>query len=159
LSEDTLFRGMVCGLIAGISKYVIDVILFSLRIINVGYWDFAALVAFNRNPQNLTELISASILELTFCMFWGVVFSLLVSKLKTKHHIPFGVFYGSLIWFFIKAAILAFNITKMMPPDQTTITPLITWGLSMVFGLLLAILNHRFETKTRLRWMNIKNHY
>lgn len=150
LSGDVLFRGMIGGLIAGISKYVIDLILFSLRIINVGYWDFAALVAFNRDPQNLIELISASILELTFCIFWGVIFCLLVNKLKTRHQLIFGIFYGSLIWFFIKAAILAFNITKMMPPDQTTITPLITWGLSMVFGLLLAIFNRRFETKARL---------
>lgn len=149
MSEDILLRGMICGLIAGLSKYIIDLILFSLRIINVGYWDFAALVAFNRHPRNLIELISASILELTFCIFWGVVFSSLVSNLKTKHHIPFGIFYGSLIWFFIKAAILAFDITKMMPRDQTTIDPLVTWGLSMVFGLILAILDQRFVIKAQ----------
>lgn len=150
MAEDTLFRGMICGLIAGIFKYVIDLILFALRIINVGYWDFAGLVAFNRQPQNLCELISASILELIFCMFWGAVFSLLVRKLKTQHPIFPGVLYGSLIWFFLKAVILAFNITAMMPHDRTSINPLATWGLSMIFGLLLAILNHRFERKARL---------
>jgi hypothetical protein len=149
LSEDPLFRGMVCGLVAGLSKYFIDLILFSFRIINVGYWDFASLVAFNRLPQNIIELAFASILELMFSAFWGVIFSVLVTKSKTKHYLMLGIFYGSLIWFFIKSIILAFNITKMQPAEQSVVNPLITWGLSMVFGLILAILNHQVNTKLR----------
>jgi hypothetical protein len=143
LAEDTPFRGMICGLLAGLAKYLMDLSLFLLRIVNKGYWNFASLVAFDKQPQNGIELILASILELMFCAFWGVIFSLLVNKLKTKHSIIFGIFYGNLIWFFIKAAILAFNITKMQPQDQSIVNPLVTWVLSMVFGLILGMLDHR----------------
>jgi hypothetical protein len=149
LSEDTLFRGVISGLSAGLLKDIINVILFVPGIIQTGFWNYTSIVAFNKTPQSAIEFAIAIILELIFSAFLGVIFIILVNNLKTKHYVIFGLFYGSLVWFFIKTMILTFNITKLEQPAQSIANPLVHLGLSMVFGLILAIIDHQLRQNSK----------
>jgi hypothetical protein len=142
LSEDTLLRGVCSGFLAGLLKDLITYVFFASGIIQTGFWNFTSIVAFNQPPQSTIEFTVAIILELIFSALLGLIFCILVNHLKTKHFLIFGLFYGSLVWFFIKALILASNITKLEPTGLQIADPLVHWGLSMVYGLIVALLDH-----------------
>ena len=148
LSEDTFFRGAFCGLIAGIIKDFISYAFDYFNLQKFPYWGFASVIAFTEHglPLSLIKDLVGIVLELSFCSLLGLLFVIIAQNLKTKHYICFGVFYGSFIFFFIKAAILGFNITLLKNSD--IIGPIITWALSILYGIILTLLERRLSPKT-----------
>ena len=149
LTNDTLFRGIISGLTASILKFLIDLSLLGLGIIKVGFWNYAAIVIFNRHPQAPIEFCFASVLEIIFSTFWGVVFCWLLNRIKTRHSIICGAFFGSLLWFFFRTMILAFKIEQMLPTNQPFINLFTFWALSMLFGAVVATLDQYFARSIR----------
>lgn len=148
LSEDTFFRGTFCGLIAGIIKDFISYGFDYFKLHNFPYWGFASVIVFTEHglPLTLIKDLVGIALELSLCSLLGLLFVIIAQSLKTKHYIYLGAFYGSFIFFFIKAAILGFNITLLKNKD--IIGPIITWALSILYGIILTLLERRLSPKT-----------
>ncbi|MDT3699546.1 MAG: hypothetical protein RO469_08955 [Thermincola sp.] len=99
LSEDTLFRGFICGLAAGALKDLIDYFLFSIEAKERVFWHFASILAFHKPPHEILMHFSALFLELIFSGFLGFIFVLLAQKVKTRHYLLLGIIYGTMVWF------------------------------------------------------------
>lgn len=148
LSEDTFFRGSFCGLIAGAIKDIISYVFSYFELLRFPYWTFAERIAFTDRaiPFTIGKSSVGLLLELSFSSFLGLLFVFIAQNMRTKHYIYLGAFYGSFIWFAIKAAILAFNISSLKNED--IISPVITWALSILYGIILAMLERRLSPKT-----------
>jgi hypothetical protein len=146
LNEDTFLRGAFCGAVAGIVKDVIDSFFYLAKWKEVIFWSFASVLAFHEKPKNLFMHITGFLLEIIFCCFLGIVFTLLTPKIKTKYYLLLGAFYGSTIWFFVKAIIVAYKIEVLKP--KTNLNPFLTWLLSIFFGVVLAFLERKLSPKT-----------
>lgn len=147
LCEDTFFRGALCGGVAGILKDIIDLILYLFKVKGLSFWSFASVVAFDKLPNDLFMNITGICLEIIFSAFLGVLFVLIAQKIKTRHYLLMGTFFGSMAWFFIRAVIVCYKINQLITP-ATPLRPFITWLLSMVFGIVLAWLERRLSPKT-----------
>jgi hypothetical protein len=147
LCEDTFFRGAFCGAVAGVLKDIFDLIFYFFTAKEIFFWSFASVVAFDQLPKDLFMNIIAVILEIIFSAFLGIVFALIVPKMKTPHFLFMGIFYGSMVWFFIRAIIVSYKIIELKQPP-TAIRPVITWILSMIFGVILSWLERRLSPKT-----------
>lgn len=145
--EDTFFRGAFCGAVAGVLKDIVDLIFYFFNAEQIFFWSFASVAAFDQLPKGLYITITAFILEIIFSAFLGVVFVLIVLKIKTRYYLLLGTFYGSMVWFFIRAVIVSYKIPELKQPP-TAIRPVITWILSMIFGVTLAWLERRLSPKT-----------
>ena len=147
LCEDTFFRGAFCGVAAGVVKNFLAFIFFFIIFTDEHYfWKFSSVLAYHGPPENLFMHITALIIELMFCAFLGVIFVLLVASIKTRHYLLMGTLYGSFIWFFVKCIVVIYKVDQLKP--STTIHPFIIWMLSMLFGLLIAILDKKLSPKT-----------
>jgi hypothetical protein len=147
LCEDNIFRGALCGLVAGFIKDSVDAILYILDIKSIlSFWGFASVVVFNELPKDWFMNIVALTLELIFSAFIAILFVFCIQKIKTRHYLLLGAFYSSMVWFFIKGIILAFTIELLTP--KTNLDPLIAWLLSMAFGIIIAFLNHKLAPQT-----------
>lgn len=146
LSEDTLFRGAFCGIVAGVLKNLVDSIMFAFKMQEVVFWEYASMIAYHKGPKGFLMHASAIILELIFCAFLGIIYILIAERMKTRFYLFMGVFYGSMIWFSVKSFIVLFEINNLKP--ETVKTPLITWVLSMLFGVIVAHLERKLSPKT-----------
>jgi uncharacterized membrane protein YagU involved in acid resistance len=145
--EDTFFRGAFCGTVAGIVKDLIDFGFHLLKVKGLFFWSFASAVAYGRVPKEIYLNLFGLILEIIFSGFLGVIFALVASKIKTRHYLLMGIFYGSMVWFLIRATIVCYQISPLDNPSPP-VRPLLTWTLSMLFGMILAWLDRRFSPKT-----------
>lgn len=147
LCKDTFFRGAFCGATAGILKDIIDFLYYLFNTKELFFWTFASVVAYGQLPKGLFMNLIGVILEIIFSAFLGVLFAFIVPKIKTRHYLLMGIFYGSMAWFFIRAIIVSFKITELKQLN-TTISPFIAWMLSMLFGIVLSWLEKRLSPKT-----------
>jgi hypothetical protein len=147
LCEDTFFRGAFCGAVAGILKDIIDFIFYIINFEKQFFWTFASVVAYGQSPKGLLLNIIGILLEIIFSAFLGVLFALIAHKIKSRHYLLMGIFYGSMAWFFIRAAIICYKINELKIP-HTPFHPFITWLLSMLFGIVLTWLERRLSPKT-----------
>lgn len=145
-SEDTLFRGFICGLTAGALKDLIDFVLYSIEAKEHVFWHFTSILAFHKPPHGVLMHFSALFLELIFSGFLGFIFVLFAQKIKTRHYLLLGFVYGTLVWFSIKGLIVASEIEEL---KSTTIShPLLTWFLSAFFGFVVSLLERYLSPKT-----------
>jgi hypothetical protein len=147
LCEDTFFRGAFCGVVAGLLKDIIDFCFSFFKVKELYFWSFSSVLAYGRLPKEAFMNVLGLTWEIIFSGFLGVLFTFMVPKIKTKHYLLMGVFYGSMAWFFIRAAVVCFKINELKTPS-TPLRPLITWALSMFYGILVAWLERGLSPKT-----------
>jgi hypothetical protein len=109
------------------------------------YFDYAGYIGFNRIPHTFIEYIFAYILEVTFSTGLGVIFSLLSPKIPSRHYLIKGMMFGGLIWYIVTSMIKLDKITKLMTHDL--ITPLLTLMFSIIYGLIIAYVDHYLENR------------
>lgn len=141
LCKDTFFRGALAGVVGGLLKDLANLVLQAFKLVENSYMTLHAVVAFNRRPQRFVESFFGFVLDLIFSGFIGLLYSLFVRSLKTRHYLLLGFFSGSLVWFAVKALILAFNI-DMLQKNLTLVTdPIFNWLLSALYGVVVASLD------------------
>jgi hypothetical protein len=145
--NDPFLRGLIAGLIAGTVKDIPDSILHSLfHLKELSFWDYAGVLAFNRMPTGFVEITMAVSFEVVFSMGVGVLFTILADKpIKTKHYLLLGLSFGGAIWLFITAVIKVFRLTQLQTKNLSD--PLITFMLSVAYGLLLTVIDHRLKNR------------
>lgn len=146
-SHDTFFRGIFCGVVAGVLKDMIDASFFFSKLEKQFFWTFASFVAFGQLPKGFVMNLIGIILELIFSGLMGFIYTLLAVKIKTRHYLLLGIFYGSLIWFVIRLGIVSFPINELKIPE-TVARPISIWLLSLFYGLVLTWLERRLSPKT-----------
>ncbi|HYH03015.1 MAG TPA: hypothetical protein VEC37_07945 [Bacillota bacterium] len=147
LCEDTFFRGAFCGTVAGILKDFIDLLFSFSHIKELFFWSFAGVLAYGRLPEGAFMNLIGFVWEIIFSGFLGVLFALIASQIKTRHYLLMGIFYGSMAWFFIRAAVVCYKIEELKTPN-TPFRPLITWSLSMLYGIIIAWMERKLSPKT-----------
>ncbi|HBF37183.1 MAG TPA: hypothetical protein DDW50_07665, partial [Firmicutes bacterium] len=92
------------------------------------------------------EITMAVSFEVVFSMGVGVLFTILADKpIKTKHYLLLGLSFGGAIWLFITAVIKVFRLTQLQTKNLSD--PLITFMLSVAYGLLLTVIDHRLKNR------------
>lgn len=145
LCKDTFFRGAFAGVVGGLLKDIVSLVLLAVRIVENAHIQLHAVVAFNRRPRGFIEGAFGFFFDLIFSGFIGLLYSLLVRAIKTRHHLLLGFFTGSMVWFFVKALILAFDIDKLQFNLLAVQNPIINWLLSALYGVVVAFLDRKLS--------------
>jgi hypothetical protein len=144
--EDTFIRGCISGLLAGIVKNSLDFCLIMLRIKSNYFWKISSVIIFSKPPHGFVENMVAVVVELIFCSFIGVVYTLIRTNLKTRYPLVMGMFYGALVWFFIKTSFLLFHISEFKKDLAFIPNPISHLLLSILYGAIVAYLECKWST-------------
>lgn len=145
-AKDTFTRGAVCGLIAGAVKDVLDYLATPLMTKKDYFWYYAGAISMFRLPKTPLEIVFSIMVELLFSTVLGVVFCAIHQRGRTRRFIPLGIFYGSIVWFIIQTGVLIFHVTVLQEADKSVSVAISEWVLSMVYGIIVAWLEHRVYT-------------
>jgi hypothetical protein len=131
--ENKFIRAVIAGIVAGIVKDLPNLVLFNYsRFTMIALWEYAGAIALGRLPQSIPEHCYAVLLELLFGVFLGLFFVNIPFLCQDDHDKLRGVFFGALVWFIIRAAVLAFQIRVLL--DENLGTSVINLLESMLFG-------------------------
>lgn len=147
LCEDTFFRGAFCGAVAGVIKDIIDFIFNILNLDKQPFWAIGAIITYGHPPKGLLINLIGILVDIIFSAFNGFLFGLIARKIKTRHYLLLGTFYGSIVWFFARVVIICYNI-NWLKIAHTTFHPFIILLLSMLWGIIVARLDRRLSPKT-----------
>lgn len=119
--EKRLFIGVIGGIIAGIIKDIPDALFhYGLKITSITFWDYSGIIALGRHPNGIAEFVYAIFYEVIFSIFIGVLFVYITTRFGAKRYLLWGGIYGALVWFAIRAGIVAFHITALTDGGVTT---------------------------------------
>ncbi len=141
--------GVTGGVIAGICKDIPDAILgYFLKISRITFWDYSGTIALGHRPKVGLEVITAIFYEVVFSIFIGIIFVYLAPYFKTKRYLLRGAIYGALVWFFIRAAVMAFRLEPLI--DGDIISAVINSLNSIFYGLILGAIVHYLDKKRQV---------
>ncbi len=140
LSEDKFTRGIIAGSIAGLLKDIppLFIDIFHAKIFPT-YWDYSGIIAFGKIPDTAIDILIAIIVEIAFSMAVGVVLAYAIDIIKSHHYLIKGAFFGTAVWFFLRALVWIFEIKKFNQPQMPAF--FINSVTSAGFGLLIAYIN------------------
>ncbi|TCL76882.1 hypothetical protein EDC14_1001167 [Hydrogenispora ethanolica] len=101
--------------------------------------------ALDRLPRGLAGHSYAFIPQLLFSMFLGVVFVYLAPRIASRHYLIKGAFYGGIVWFFIKTAVLLYHLELLYFKNLSSAVE--NLADSVRYGILLAWIVRRFERR------------
>ena len=145
--KDPFIRGCTSGLIVGIIKNFLDFCLISLKIKTSYFWKIASVIAFSKPPVGFVENTVAVLVDLIFCSFIGVIYTILRTSLKTRYPLVMGMFYGALVWFFIKASFLLFHVEELRADLLIPLNSISHILLSMLYGVVIAYLEFKWASE------------
>jgi hypothetical protein len=133
--ENPFIKGMTAGMIAGLLKNIPDEIFHLVPgWAPITLWDYAGVVALGRLPRGMGEHGYALILETLFCVFLGMVFVNIPFLASYGYFKLKGIIFGGLVWFFIRAAVLAYHIKIL---DEGFANSAVNLLASVLFGCVL----------------------
>lgn len=138
--RDRFVNGLIAGAIAGLVMDIIDLIGYVLKIDNVRYLDFAAIIAFGKTASNFGEFIIGLLVALGFQAILGSIFAFLILNIKSKYIYIKGIVFGISVWFIIYSLIIMFKATQFPKADLSdAISHIINtaaYGVVLAFMLL-----------------------
>lgn len=138
--EEKFINGIIGGIGAGIIKDIPDLIFrYWLKITRIIFWDYSETIALGHPPRSL---------PVVFSIFIGIVFVYLAPYFKTKKILIQGAIYGALVWFGIRAGVIAFQIKILI--DGNIISATLNSLNSIIYGILLALIVHYLEKKEKV---------
>ncbi len=145
--EKPLSSGIIAGIIAGILKDIPDAFFhYGLKITRITFWDYSGVIALGHLPSEAAEYICAMFFEIIFSILVGLFFVFITNRIIIKHYFLSGAFYGAVVWFIIRSAVVGLNIQLLMDGDIVTAT--INSFNSIMYGLILAIIVRFLENRT-----------
>lgn len=144
--EEKFINGVIGGIVAGIIKDIPDLIFrYLLKITRITFWDYSGTIALGHPPRNLPEIVNAAFYEVVFSIFIGIVFVYLAPYFRTKKILIRGAIYGALVWFGIRAGVIAFQIKILIDGDILSAT--LNSLNSIIYGIVLALIVNYLEKK------------
>lgn len=135
--KDKFTRGFFAGIAGGLAANGVSLFFGFLKITTLRFADWTGIIIFGHIPPFSTgEILFAIIGNIGFAGFLGIVFTYLISLIKSINLLFKGWVFSTFIWFFIYAITTLFKVEGTMPlPLNTAIANVIT---TSVFGLVLA---------------------
>lgn len=147
--EEKFVAGVIGGVGAGIIKDIPDLIFrYLAKITRITFWDYSGTVALGHSPRSFPEIINAAFYEVVFSIFIGIVFVYLAPYFKTKYIVIRGAIYGALVWFVIRAGVIAFQIKILIDGDLLSAT--LNSLNSILYGIVLAMIINYLEEKGKM---------
>lgn len=127
-------------------KDIPDTILHNLlRNTNITFWNYAGYVALGHHPKGFFEDLFALVYEVVFSILIGMIFSYFASWARLRHYLIWGAFYGAIVWFVIRGAVLAFHIEPLR--DSLLATSVLNSLDSVLYGIILGYVVHRLDKR------------
>jgi uncharacterized membrane protein YagU involved in acid resistance len=147
--EERLFIGVLGGIIAGILKDIPDAFFYyGLKITNITFLDYAGVIVLGHRPRGMAEYFYSIIFEAIFSILLGIIFVYFTTRLEAKHYLLWGAYYGAIVWFAIRAAVLGLNIRLLA--DGHILTAFINSLDSIIYGMILGYIIRYMEKKEKL---------
>ena len=151
--EEKISIGVTAGIIAGIIKDIPDAFFhYGLKMTQITFWDYSGIIALGHYPVGLLEHICAIFFEIIFSIVVGLIFVYITTRWAVKKYLYFGAFYGAIIWFAIRGAVMGMGIQLLMDGDIKT--AMINSMDSIIYGVILGFVIQYLEKKKNL----IENH-
>jgi thiamine transporter ThiT len=134
--KDRFTNGFIAGLLGGVIIGILDLVLYSLGVVQIPYLDWASVLIFGYRFTTLLEAAISQLGQLLFSAVAGVLFAYLLSLTSSRYYLFKGWVYGLVVWFGTYSITLLFKVTPLIPikPD-TVISHIVT---ASVYGLVLA---------------------
>ncbi len=147
--NDTVTRGFIAGVIAGVLMNIVSFISYYLGIANLRFLDWPSIIITGHSPYNFLSTLFFMMIQLIFVGFLGCIFALLISKVITStNHIFKGLLFGSISWFTIYGLTYIANVPKLMPLEMGTAITDFTGAI--VFGVVLSETLNRLHMRDKL---------
>ncbi|TCL58313.1 hypothetical protein EDC14_10426 [Hydrogenispora ethanolica] len=138
--------GVIGGVIAGLLKDIPDAVFYyGFKLTSLTFWDYAGTIALGHHPRSAAEQIYAVFYEVIFSIFVGIVFVYLAPYFETRRYLLRGAIYGAMVWFAIRAAVIAYRMEPLI--DGNLLGATINSMNSIVYGIVLGALVHHLERK------------
>ncbi len=147
--KDTITRGFIAGVIAGVLMNIISYVSYYFGIAKLRFLDWPSIIITGNVPANALSALFFMIVQLIFVGFLGCIFALLISRLTTSmNHIFKGFLFGVISWFAIYGITYIADVPKLTPLDMgTAVTDCIG---AIVFGVVLSETQNRLHTRDEL---------
>ena len=147
--EKRLFIGAIAGVIAGTLKDIPDAIFhYVLKITGITFWDYAGIIALGHHPNSFFEHVYSIIFQVIFSVLLGIIFINLTTHFKAKQYLLWGGFYGAIVWFAIRAAVVGMGIKPLM--NVEIVTAVINSMDSIIYGLILGFTIQFLEKREKI---------
>lgn len=147
--QDRWLRGFIAGGLAGVVMNVVDQILFALNLGEIYLWEWASVLIYGYRTTDLSEILLALVIHVSFSAFLGMVFAYLTPKITSKNYLFKGVTYGLIVFFTSYAITQLFKVSPLVPiKGDTVIANMIT---ASVWGLVLAIVLWWLDKRIKVR--------
>ncbi len=147
--EEKLIQGGIAGLIAGTLKDIPDAVLhYGFNITKLTFWDYAGTLALGRHPQSFLEHAYSFGYEVIFSILLGTVFALLLNIFKAKRYLLWGGFYGAIVWFAVRGAVVGLNIKPLM--NSHLLTSAVNSLDSVLYGMMLGFIIKLLLKKSKM---------
>jgi hypothetical protein len=135
--EEQFIKGVIGGTIAAFAKDIPDALVHMIfKITKLSFWDYSGIIATGKHPVGILEQVYAFGYEVIFSIFLGIIYANIAPHINTKHYLLRGAIYGAMVWFVIRMAVIAYQITALFNEDiNTAIAHSIG---SILFGMVLA---------------------
>ena len=142
--DDKFIRGLIAGVLAGIIRNIMDLLMGSMGLTTIRFIDWTAIFLYaHASPYTPEEMIVSLIGQIFFDGSLGVIFVYLISLTNNSHPFIKSLFFSVVIWFAVDTIATLYMVVGTVP------TPLITCisnGISsIIFGLALAQCLRMFE--------------
>ncbi|ATW24420.1 hypothetical protein [Candidatus Formimonas warabiya] len=139
LFNDRLTRGFVAGLIGCIPLFIFNNAAYYLKISQLRYLDFAAVIIYGHRVTNTMEVLFAFFATLFFASALGVVFACLIPAVTHRNILFKGFLFSGGVWFFCYALTVLFKIPEVSHVNVFTafcnFIGAVIWGLSLAYAL------------------------
>jgi len=135
--KDTLTRGFIAGVIAGVLMNMVSFISYYLGFAQLRFLDWPSIIITGQIPANNLAALFFMAVQLIFVGFLGSIFALLITRLTTSMNYIFkGFLFGVISWFTIYGLTYLADVPKLTPLDMGT--AMTDFTAAIVFGVVLS---------------------
>ncbi|MFZ7101662.1 MAG: hypothetical protein ACOWWO_03255 [Peptococcaceae bacterium] len=140
---ERILQGFRAGVIAGILKNSLDLIIFhGLHFHKYRYLDHASGVFYSNVSQNIAESIFILFVDIWFSGLLGLIFFLILTNVKGESYLMIGIIYGSGLWVVLHILGSILKVTTFASMSVNTL--LLHLLTDSLYGLILGSLYQRF---------------
>jgi len=144
--KDTIIRGFIAGVIAGVLMNLVSYISYFLDIAKLRFLDWPSVIITGHIPDNNLAALFFMIVQLIFVGFLGSIFALLITRLTTSMNYIFkGFLFGVISWFTIYGLTYLADVSILTPLNMGTAVTDFTGAI--VFGVVLAETLRRLDNR------------
>lgn len=150
--NDRLTQGFLAGVAAWVPEALFTLPMYGLfHQVKLRYLDYAAILAWGNQPQDLLQTLFAEFVVMIFLGFLGIVFTMLIKAVFSENFVFKGWLYGAVVWFGIFSVFAFFKIKGIVGvvDFKTAFFNLVgasIWGIAISVNLL--YLNRRYGVKS-----------